>query len=276
MPNISFAWLMRIAAANASMVPTAVLAQPQILSGVLSDTMVVVTKPAASPTVTLTIGGGAQTLYFDYQGPSGEPFYQSFYTPNVFPPTVKLQGYLPSAIGGPVYETSFNLYAEPGTWTLVEATVCSGVGVNCSAYTGTQLKSLFNSLTVTVINHDTPDITSPTLKRGEIVTESVSLSHGPPLEIDIGGTDNVSGIAAVSAGAFNGNYGIGTSSPPPLRRILRGSLPSTTSFQQNAPIGTYTVKSVSLTDVAGNSVMVSDPTAIKAAFHGHITFEVTP
>jgi hypothetical protein len=258
------------------MVPTAVLAQPQILSGVVSDTKVVVTKPAASPTVALTIGGVAQYVGFDYQGPSGEQFYQSFYTPNVFPTFVKLQGYLPSAVGGPLYETSFNLYAEPGTWTLVGAYICSNIGFNCSAYTGTQLKALFKSLTVTVINHDAPDIAPPTLKRGDIETETVSISHGPPLEIDIDGTDNVSGIAAVSACASLGNYGVCTSSPPPLSRIRRGSLPSTTSFPQNAPIGTYTVTFVSLTDVAGNVVRVTDPIALKAAFHGHITFQLTP
>jgi hypothetical protein len=121
--------------------------------------MVDVTKPAASPSIVLNIGGVAQAALFSYRGPSGEVFNQYFYAAdNPFPAQVTLRGYLPYSPLAPTYENAFNLYTESGTWTLVQAEIRSDIGFNCSFYQGAQLQAIFHSVTLNVANHNKSDI----------------------------------------------------------------------------------------------------------------------
>ena len=274
--KIRCAYLRHLLVTGVVILPVTAAAQPTIDFGALSDTRFDVTRPAASPSISLDIGGIAQEVVLRYQGPSGEIFNQYFYDENPFPAQVTLRGYLPYSPFTPSYENAFNLYTEPGTWTMVSATICSSLGANCSYYQGAQLQSIFSSLTLAITNRNRPDIKPPKLRSGNIVTQTVSIAHGPPLEIDIAAADNVSGLGTVAVAVCMGLICYDTTNIQPLEPMRKGSVATTFSFPANAQTGTYTVTRITLSDLAGSSIVISAQSQINAAFDGHTTFNVTP
>jgi hypothetical protein len=114
------------------------------------------------------------------------------------------------------------------------------------------------------------------LHSGTIVTPTVSVSHGPPLEIDIVAADKISGLGASAVNVCMGLNCHDTANAQPLEPLLEGNVATEFSFPANAETGVYTVTAVTLSDLAGNSVLISDQSHINAAFDGHTTFNVTP
>jgi len=247
---------------------------PRITAGQIVSTSVDVTQPLAAPKVKLQIRGTANAVSFIWIGPSGEAFYQTF-SYGSWKGAIDFQGYSPS-VQSAFSAQAFNLYTEAGTWTLDQVSVCAGF-VNCSTYSGTSLNALFGSLAIQVANPNPADIEPPKASRAIIETPTVSIANNPNLQINIRVSDNISGIYAV---------GIGATTPGVAQQISVGNnaissitldavFPLKTTIAVGTATGTYTISSVYLIDLAGNSRYISDTATISKLFDGKTSFVIT-
>ena len=244
-----------------------------VTSGQILTATVDVTKPPAAPKVQLHLKGGPAYFSFTWIGPSGEAFTQAF-RGNPAPSTETFQGLDPIAPESTAPKNVFGLYTEPGTWTLSSLYICSLA--NCVTYTSSQLAALFDGLTFQVTNPNPPDITPPVIAGAKITTPTVSISGGGKLAIEMGVTDNLSGVSQVEVDAslsqsfsYVSAYFFVDSTV-----FLRGNLALTGTIQSGSPTGTYTVSRIFLRDVAGNQTYVTDPAELSKLFRGNSTFTV--
>jgi hypothetical protein len=247
---------------------------PIITAGQIVSTTVDVTKPPPAPLVKLQIKGLASDVSFSWTGPSGEVFEQDFVF-GTWQGASVFQGFSPTGLSYP-FSAAFNLFTEPGTWTLSGAGVCQGEGM-CSSYSGTKLAALFGRLTIQVTNPNTPDIAPPVAVAGVVNTPVVSLSGNPLVKIGIAATDNLSGIGAINVctsteGTFQ-SFCFSNDSPSSV--VLSRTYFMTTTLPSTTPTGTYTITYVSLQDLAGNRGVVADSGKIAKLFNGRTTITVT-
>ncbi len=245
-----------------------------VTSGQIFTTTVDVTKPPAAPMVQLHLQGGPGFFSFTWTGPSGEVFTQAF-RGSPASSVETFRGIDPTDPESTASKNVFGLYTEPGTWTLSSLYICSAA--NCVTYSSSQLATLFNGLTFQINNPNPSDIKAPVLQSGKIATPTVSISSGGELAINVGVSDNLSGVSQVQilastpqSSSYVGAYVTVDST------VLRGGLLTLTgTIQTGTTTGTYTVGRVYLEDVAGNKAYVTDPAAISKIFGGNPTFEVT-
>jgi len=247
---------------------------PIISSGQIVSTAVDVAQPPPAPLVKLQIKGLATAVSFSWTGPSGQVFDQSFVF-GTWQGASVFQGYDPTIASYP-FSAAFNLYTEPGIWTLSGAAVCSGEGT-CSSYSGTRLAAMFGRLTIQVTNPNTPDIAPPVAVAGVVNTPTVSLSSNPVAKVGIAATDNLSGIGKITVctsteGTFQ-SFCFFTQSPSSV--VLSKTYFMTATMPSTTPAGTYTITYVSLQDLAGNGSVVADSGKIAKLFNGHATITVT-
>jgi hypothetical protein len=250
--------------------------QPPGFSNVKILTKVVnVTIPPPSPAIQLELTGGLGTLVLTWTGPSGEPFIQSFYgnlsgttrvrataAQTAYSWTEGADGFdgipLFNGFGG------FNLYTEPGIWTLSGISVC--IATTCTA---TQNQ---NFGTITVTNPNTPDFKPPVAVSGTIETPNLSLSatHKTIATLAVNITDDVSGIRSLSAVAKSdtGYIMYFTSLQPPAPVLAARIEASTPPLSKRFSAGTYIPVSITLSDIAGNTSTITDPQTIIGLFGG--------
>ena len=266
-PAVAFA-LLGLAAAPAC-------AEPVIVAGAITSAVVDVTRPAAAPSIDLTIKGTADSISIVLQGPSGQQQNEYFQVTD-FPAHTSLRGY--SAVGSFGFaNNAFSLYTQAGTWSLVNLQICGPSGC-APPYTGAALAALFPSLTFMVRNPNKPDMQAPVVKQGKIETKIVSLASQKPVKIRVLATDDVSGVASVNITATltGGDASISAAIfqyPHPARRA-DGTAES--FFPLPPSTGTYTITNVMCADLAGNTRQYSDPGSINAIFDNQTSFTVVP
>jgi len=253
-------------------------AAQSVTSGQLLTSKVTVTTPAASPAIVLHIKGYATSINLTYTGPSHEIFAQSFtdYNGGYFG-EVTLQGYDSAFAAGVQSVAAFSLYAQPGKWSLTSLSVC-GSTFPCPSYSGKKLSALFGAkLSFQLVNPNPYDIEPPKAEKALVLTPTISISAGPVPKISMRVTDNLSGLGEVQVCSTNTPFG-GTTicfnyfNPP--RPILSGTVTLTGSVASSTQGGTYTINSVSIVDIAGNTSTITDPTAITTLFAGQPFFTV--
>ena len=224
--------------------------------------------------VQLHLQGGPAFFSFTWTGPSGEVFTQAF-RGTAASSVETFRGIDPLDPESTASKNVFGLYTEPGTWTLSGLFMCSVA--NCVTYTSSQLATLFDGLTFHITNPNPSDIKAPVLQSAKIATPTVSISSGGQLAIDVGVSDNLSGVSQVQilastpqSSSYVAAYATVDST------VLRGGLLTLTGTVQSGTVtGTYTVGRIYLEDVAGNKAYVTDPAEISKIFGGITTFSVT-
>lgn len=265
----------------AATAPLAAQAQPAITSGRISQATIDVTRPSASPAITLNITGTATFIAVQYQSPSAIQASESFISQNSghaepgagYTGKVLLQGYtnMFNSNGGVL-----SLYAEPGTWTVTNISVCSNTG-GCSQYSGAALTAIFPKITFPVANPGTADVVAPTASSATVLTPTVSIASGTQPAAIVHAADNLSGVNAVAVFASLPDFAAGLSlnSEVATRPATSGAFRVTATLQPNTPTGTYTIQTVIASDNAGNTASITDPATIAKLFNNHTTITVT-
>jgi hypothetical protein len=249
--------------------PTA--AAPTLVSGKLVTTTLATTAQPATPTIKFKYSapGLYNYAYFEFYSPSGQIF------------IVAYAAALPSSASGTVtFEDPLeylSLYAEPGAWTLSEATIVDG-SFNYTSYNATQLASLFPSVKLKVTNSGVVDYTPPTISSGKIKTKKVSLKSAfPYFEAYLNATDNASGVAfpIVFISPPGSDFGLSYDVVVPLPKLKGTFLSATpvTAFSPT-PTGTWTIVGYGAADAALNYFEDLTAADVQKLF-GTTTFEVT-
>jgi hypothetical protein len=263
----------------ALLVPRVVIAQPTIAAGRLGAAAIDVTKPNASPVITLDITGAAQSIAIQFQSPSGFQGFEEFYSGtgavNGFTGRVVLQGY------GAVSEgsgTVLSLYSEPGAWKLTGMNICTAGQSSCSIYSGSSLQALFPRLTFSVVNPNTPDVTPPTASSAVIRTPVISLAKDPTFLAYVFASDDLSGIDQIQVYAtskdFTNSFSFGMVQSP-VRPVTKGRFSITGQISTGTPPGDYTITALYFLDNAGNSGYITDAATITKIFNNKVVTTIT-
>ncbi len=266
-------WAARVAAGLAP----ATVTEPSLTAGKILTPTVDVSKAPGVAAAQLTVDAGTVGIAYVGVGttdPTGQRNFQNAGTA-ALPPflpqpqsnTIDMQ--IAFGFGG----LSGNLYVTPGTYRIYIAFVVSRDGTTIF-YQGNQLTSLFNQVTYTVTNPGTPDTAPPKVGRGAILTPVISLSKPSPyFAARLTVADTLSGVSLASLGISNGG---GTTYFPqsnfsyPSRRGTADIVLDASPFT----VGTYTITSVTVCDVASNCLYKTAPADIQAIFP-KTTFQVT-
>ena len=252
-------------------------AQPAIVSGRITNPVINVTKPDASPEFDLVLSGKPTSVAFLLQGPSGEFTSTEASFPPGLPAHAHIRGYIPSQyMTNGLPSQAFSLYTEAGTWSLVNGQVCDA-DFNCSFYDSSQFAALFPAITFTVKNPNPADFSPPYISKGVIKTQSIRLGGKEPLSLDLTVTDDVSGVASehVCATFQDGHTQFCFDSGPFYGHALSGTFPVVYKLPPGTAPGTYTITMVGSIDVAGNYLNYTNPGQINGIFSGNVTFAVT-
>ena len=240
---------------------------PVVASGKIGSTVHI--PQQLSPKVTLDIHGDSQDEYFYWLMPNGQTIYQSFQTSQ---PSGRY-----AFQAAPGNGALFGTYAQAGTWTLTQVTVCSYKG--CNSYSGTTLATLFPSLDLLVVNPKS-DTTPPTVTAATILTPTVAISKHSVFEANLTVQDDVSGVVEAIIFFNNGVGGRGTSF------TVGSSLPSPVVVSTAVPVlsvcdckkfaaGAYNAVEIYLKDAAGNTTTVTDPATISSLLGGQTSITLT-
>jgi hypothetical protein len=245
-------------------------AAPSIGSGKILSTSLDVTAQPASAKVSFKYAapGFFNYAFFEFTSPGGQVLFAFYGAP------------VPSATSGSITfldpEDTLSLYAQPGKWTLTQASIVDGADVETD-YTGSALAALFPSLTLKVVNAGEADFTPPVVTAGKVVTKKVSLSSPfPYFEAKLTITDDMSGVAypIVFIGPST-DLGLSINDVPPLPK-LSGVFPSATPVTDFVPAnpGTWFIIGYGAVDVAGNFFEDTTAADVQTLF-GTTTFKVT-
>jgi hypothetical protein len=243
---------------------------PIIVSGKIISASVDVTAQPATPKLSFKYStpGLFYYAYFEFVAPGGQILFTVYEAP------------YPAAKSGQItFESlldTLSLYAQPGAWTLTEAEIVDGTNT-ATQYTGSQLATLFPSLTFTVVNKGKVDFTPPTVSAGKVLTPKVSLGATYPyFKAQLTVADDVSGVAypIVFIGPTT-EEGISLDSVVPLP-VLSGKVTSATpvTFFADPPTGTWYILGYGAVDVAGNFFEDLTSADVVSLF-GTDTFKVT-
>ncbi len=220
-----------------------------------------------TPTVTLNIRGDSQRVYFQWQASNLATLFQQFTTSL---PTGK---YVFQGVPG--YVPTFGPYTISGTWTLMEAGVCSYKW--CTDYTGSELAALFPSLAVQVINPKA-DTNAPTVSGGAILTPTAAISRHSTFEANLTVQDDVSGVIQAALSFSNGSkrydFVIGGTLTTPVVASVTVPLLAVCDCHKS-PAGAYNVIQIFVMDVAGNRSYISDPATISSLLGGQTSITLT-
>jgi hypothetical protein len=223
-------------------------AAPSIISGKILTPSLDVKVAPANPKISFkyTSPGLFSSVQFWIESPSGRGFIADVFQTPI--PDSKSGSMIVQRTGA-----GLGLYAEPGIWTLTAAYIYDNAG-NAASYTGSQLLDIFPSVTITVKNNGTPDVSPPTVSAGEILTPTVSLSSKLPyFKARLTVADDVSGVSYIGMSFIdpsNNYYGIDYYTSSAVRS---GSAVAGFNFAgSGAAPGTYTIQSYVICDVANN------------------------
>lgn len=244
---------------------------PQITSGFISTPIVALHIPPAVPGVFFQFATGPTGLAwteFDFVGPSGQNYAIYYFT--FAAPTSGAVNRL-----GTTYR--FNSYAEAGVYTLVSATIADYVG-NTTTYNPDQLAKIFPKLTFYLSNIGDSDSAKPQLLSGKI-TPTVSLSSPRPVfAADLIVSDSLSGVGGASLILASPDGQIYTQAwgqpGTPIQLPAKLTAAANFIYETNFPRGTWTIIDVSISDIAGNTLDISDANQIKSLL-GSNTFQLT-
>jgi hypothetical protein len=240
-------------------------------------TLNVITPPAA-PTVRLEISDNARGLgwfYVYWISPSGHTVNCSDYSEQpIKTGFVSCRGRWPGGAG-------FNIYHEPGTWTIYLVWLCDRAS-NCRAYSGAELDAITPAAEreYTVVNNRSPDTTPPGGSNGVILTPSVPLAGTYRyVRVRMTLTDDISGAvqASVRFRSPSGTqyfYVYAAAAVPALnaKQFFELDLDDSTTWET----GTWTIDYIQIYDLVGNGRFYSTEAQLDARFPGGRTLEVTP
>ena len=261
------AMLRALSAGPSAAVPAT--APPTISAGKILTPTVSVLRSPATPLIRFTYSapGALALIGYTFQSPAGT-FYTVGYAPE-----------LPVDTGGTIEVEDavlpMSLYSEPGTWTLLDVVIDDDLG-QITLYSGAQLSAILPSTTIGVTNSNRPDVVAPTASAGSILTPTVSAGSSTPyFEAKLTVADNVSGVDIADVGLQGPGGIIAGASGQPSSPILSGSLIAGLNMSAYAgSLGTWTITSLDVCDIAGNCLLDTSPADIKALF-GTVTFTVT-
>jgi hypothetical protein len=249
----------------------AATAAPSITGGSVTASTITVGDAGQFPSLTVaytTDTPGLNFIAVEFASPNGQTFYAGGYATWYY----TTSGTLSFAIATPV-----NLYSSPGAWSLTAAEVIDNAG-NFTLYNSTQLKTLFTNLSFTVVNTGPAANAPPTIKAGELLNDTVSLSaQFPVLAATITAKDGTGpGIyqAYVLISPPGGGYSY-YSFLPNAKPIKGGKIKANNVFGSYSPTGTWNIVGYGVCDYANNCSGSTSDSAIVTLF-GTDTFTVTP
>ena len=257
----------------------AVVTEPSLVAGAILTPSIDVGVAPGVPALQITVKAGTVGLnafIATIASPDGlHSVSTSFLTPPAYPAEPAKQT-IKFVIASPFSNSGFGLYTVPGRWMLSSVTLFTKDG-QIVEYGPGQLPALFPSTTVNVTNNGTPDSAPPTARKGVVLTPTVSLSAAAPVfAARVYVKDDVSGVGSVNigiAGPAGTNFSTGAYDQP-LDPVTEGSAIPSATLPANSPVGTYTITSFGVCDVAQNCTFVDSQAEIEALF-GTTTFTVT-
>jgi len=266
-------------------VPRSSSPPPSITGGEILTSILDVSKPNATIKLSVDISAPGQykVCAFFLTSPAGTTYFVSgdIRPPGTTSGTVAagtgdlLTGSDPPAPGVSTMSDELNGYLQPGTYTLTAAEIADYAG-NTTSYDASQIATLFNGNTITIVNHNPPDYTPPKIVSADILTRKISRSGSlPTIAIRMTATDDYSGVASLEAIAFTGAPG-GSVGPTATAAIpfTKGSLTTFMRIDPTLPTGTYVIEELYACDAAGNCTLDANPNDMQTIFNGKITFEV--
>ena len=265
--------------------PTLAFAQgaaPAILSGTVLTPIINVDQPPASPAVRVRYHtqNGLGTINLQFASDvTGRLVNVGFTAPPGSP--MPADGVLvirsPMGPGGNNLDnnTTLDLYAANGTWTLVQGAISDQAG-QTTEYEKSQFPAIFATPSFQVANQNGQDIKPPAVVSGTILTPTVSLSAPvPAFQTSLNVTDNKSGVASVKLALYppGAAYPYAYTSDSPTT-IKSGSMFATALLSATDPVGTWGIQSVNICDFAGNCAFFYGTDAVTKIF-GTDTFTVT-
>ncbi len=157
----------------------------------------------------------------------------------------------PRVFAGILSTDLFSQYAEAGIWTIEELKILDALK-NTTILDNALLRALNYPAMISVINANS-DLVAPTLESLNILTPEFSGSHENAVSIDVGATDNLSGVKQIKLAlrSPSGEYHWGSAQ---LKNGLT-AVNETIEFQSIgafAEIGTWEIAEIEILDVAGN------------------------
>ncbi len=267
------------AARKAAGATPATLVEPSVVAGAVLTPSVNVAVAPGVPALQLTLKSGTvgvSSLIATLTSPDGRHnISTSFVNPPAYPPEPAKQT-LKFTVASPFSDYGFGFYTEPGAWMLTNVTLFTKDG-QVIDYGSNQLAVLFSSTIVNVVNNGTPDTTPPSATKGMILTPTVSLgSASPTFAARLNAKDDISGVASIGigiAGPAGSNFNT-SAYVEVIYPATKGSFVSSTQLVQGNPVGTYTITSIGICDVAQNCVY-DDSAADIMNLLGTTTFNVT-
>jgi hypothetical protein len=253
-------------ALSALAMPSALAATPSIISGRIETPVVRILGNPGSPKIELRLRHGANTMQFNWNGPSGQVLPQYFYTQ--------------VGSGQQIYQSPpgqggwFGLYAAAGTWTLASIYDCSIK--DCTYYSGDSLAALFPSLTIQVVNPKS-DTIPPSIMAATILTPTVTISGNATVQLALTLQDNLSGVSYAGITFGTGDktsFSVGNSTTYPVVKSAIYQMLASCNCAKMQP-GVYPASQVLVQDSAGNKTTITDLATISALFNGQPNITLT-
>jgi hypothetical protein len=249
----------------------ATLSAPVITGGSVTPSTITVGAAGEFPSLSVTYSTDTPGLSYvdvEFVSPNGKTAYGGSYATYYYTQS----GNLNFAIVSPL-----SLYASPGQWSIAGATIVDNAG-NMTSYDASQLKSLFSSLTFTVINSGPTDTAAPKIKSGQLLNDTVSLSAKfPALKATITAS-NKAGPGIWEAYVIISPPG----NPYSYYSVLPNALPvpagknkANNVFGAYSETGTWSIVGYGVCDYAFNCSGSTQDSDVIALF-GTDTFTVTP
>ncbi len=249
----------------------ATLSAPVITGGSVTASTITVGAAGEFPSLSVAYATDTPGLNFiavEFASPNGQTSYGGGYAT----PYYTQSGMVSFAIVTPL-----SLYASPGKWTLVSATVIDNAG-DMTTYGADQLRALFSSLSFTVINSGPADKAAPKIKAGQLLNDTVSLgAKFPVLKATItasnkGGPGIYQAYVIISPPGNPYSY---YSYLPNALPVKAGRIKANNVFDAYSQTGTWSIVGYGVCDYAFNCSGSTADADIVALF-GTDTFTVTP
>ena len=248
-------------------ITAAAAAEPGVREVRILTPFVDVARPPAAPQVEININGSATSLQLTWTGPTGQTFLESFsgvWTgKTVFQASDPSVPRIYSSYSSPL---AFNLYTQPGTWSLTKLYICNER--ECRTKQGEVLG------TITIKNPNKPDLAPPVIVSAAMdpqdVTNDELIARGARIKFKV--TDDVSGVSQIFATTkvvHNDTFFFSANAP--LDVVRSGTITAWTgkfSSGANFTAGKYPIDRLSITDNAGNSTVITDANTISQLFGG--------
>lgn len=256
-------------------------AAPSIVSGRILTSSIDTIHAPASPKISVRFdaSAGLSSIGATFQSDStGQTLLSSYDVGFGVPPLTSGKIMIEEPFAGITSDMGrggLGLYAAPGTWTLVSLAIIDSSGTK-TTYDQTQIPALFPSgSTIKVKNPASPDTKAPLVTAGKILTPTVHLSSTPAsFGARMTVSDDISGVELpcvfVQPPGATAPFCAPIVLPAP---VLSGTVESWTFIGGLGQTGTGTITGYEVCDVAGNCLVDSNASDVKALF-GTTTFTV--